>query len=55
MNVIPADFSPSYQDEIYLFIKHNGVKNAQAALIGAGFHPSFVKAIVKKIMRTRGW
>lgn len=55
MSLIQVNFTKTYEDEIFGFIKFNGVKKTESALIHSGFHPSFVRAMLKKIMRTRGW
>lgn len=55
-NVIPAFFGDEVYNDVYTLIKHGGgVLKAEESLIKSGYHPSFAKAVVKKIMRERGW
>lgn len=55
MNVIVVIFDPEFHEEIFKSIKYQGVKRTEASLIDQGFHPSFVKVAIKRIMGTRGW
>lgn len=55
-NVIPAFFSEEFYSGLFNKIKYGGgPKRAEAWLIAQGYHPSFVKAIMKKMIRERGW
>jgi len=55
MNVIPACFEPKLKLEVYTSIKFLGIKRAEKELLSSGFHPSFVKALIRNITRTMGW
>lgn len=54
-NVIPADFSNEFRSNVFTNIKYYGVKRTETAYLEAGYHPSFVKAIIRSIMRYEGW
>ncbi|MGZ3742725.1 MAG: hypothetical protein ACXVB1_00210 [Pseudobdellovibrionaceae bacterium] len=55
MNVIHAFFNPEFKKQVYIEIKYRGVKRAEINLIAQGFHPSFVRALIRNITRTMGW
>lgn len=54
-NVIPACFDPKFKMEIFTSIKYVGIKRTHKEMLDAGFHPSFVRALVRNITRTMGW
>ena len=55
-NVIFAVFVPKFYDEVFNFIKYNGGHvRAEAWLLSQGYHSSFVTAVIKKLLRERGW
>lgn len=54
-NVIPAIFDPDFFEQLYMDIKAHGIKFVHEVLVDAGMHPSFAKAAVRRVIRTRGW
>lgn len=57
-NVIHINFKPEVFDEVFRMIKfEGGPEKTRQRLLGEQFrwHPSFVKAVMKKIMHERGW
>jgi hypothetical protein len=54
-NVILANFDPQVKLSVYQSIKYLGVKRVEEMLMAQGLHPSFVKAIIRNIMRNIGW
>lgn len=55
-NVIQAYFGSASYEIIYRMIKfEGGTLVTEKALLDSGQHPSFVKAVIKKICRERGW
>lgn len=53
---IPARFDETFFHELWTFIKfQGGINRAEQWLLSQKYHPSFVKAAIKKIMATRGW
>lgn len=55
-NLIQAYFDAASVDLIHRMIKfEGGTLVAEKALLDSGHHPSYVKAVIKKICRERGW
>lgn len=54
-NVIFAVFAPQFYDELFMFIKYNGIARAEKWLLSQDYHPTFVKCAIKRIISTRGW
>jgi hypothetical protein len=55
-NVIVAHFGEEVYMDIFNRIKfQGGPHQIESALIKDGHHQSWVKAVVKKIMKERGW
>ncbi len=55
-NVIPAYFGEAVYDEVYNQMKFaGGPAKTEQGLLADGYHPSFVKAVVKKLCKERGW
>lgn len=54
-NLVPVCFHPSFVNEQFLNVKYLGMQRAKENLLAKGYHPSFVKAVLKKIIRERGW
>ena len=55
-NVIFVEFSPSFYNDLFLKIKfQGGIVKAEQWLLSQGYHPTFAKVAVKRIMKTRGW
>ena len=55
-NIITVNFTEEFRKEIFLLIKHRGgPKYTEKILIDAGFHPSFIKGLIRNIMRKDGW
>ena len=54
-NVVYADFSDKFLIDTYHTVKFCGIDRTERMLIDQGHHPSFAKAIIRKIMRTLGW
>ena len=54
-NLIYADFSPEYLNLVHKMLKEIGAVRMMEYLETEGEHPSFVKCIVKKAMKRKGW
>lgn len=54
-NVTPAVFDPLFLAEVTTSVKQWGLVRTEKSLLENGFHPSFVKAILRKIMRSNSW
>lgn len=55
-NVIPAFFTNKAYDEVFRMIKlEGGVERTRQRLLRLGYKESFVKALLEKMMRERGW
>lgn len=54
-NLIQAYFTQAFRLEVYKFIKQFGAVSIEKKMITDGFHPSFVKALIKSIMGKEGW
>lgn len=55
-NVVPAFFDVRAYDEIYRMIKfEGGPVRTEKRLLEMGYHPSFVAAVMRKMLRERGW
>lgn len=55
-NVIPAFFGEQIYRDVEMIIKqHGGPEKCKIILKDQGYHPSFVNAIVKKLISERGW
>lgn len=56
-NVIPAGFGPEIYEDVWQRIKFQGgpAKTEKVMIESFGLHPSFVRAVIRKIMRERGW
>lgn len=54
-NVIHVDFSPQVLNDLAMWVKQMGVERVRQGMLAAGDHPSYVKAILKKILTERGW
>lgn len=55
MNVIHAVFSPAFRMYLAGLIKQFGAPKVKALMITDGYHPAFVEAICKSILRREGW
>jgi hypothetical protein len=55
MEIIKVHFSSDTRSQVAALVKTYGTKNAELSLIHAGFHPSYVKALIKSILRKEGW
>lgn len=49
------DFTPEFRAKVAGVIKIYGHKFVEAELLKDGLHPSFVKGLIKSIMRKEGW
>lgn len=54
-NIIPVIFTKEFFDNLYTYIKYNGHVKAESWLLSQGFHATFVKCAIKKILSERGW
>lgn len=55
MNVIPACFDPKFKLDVFTSIKYHGIKRTEKEMLAGGFHPSFVRALIRNVTRTMGW
>jgi hypothetical protein len=55
MNVIAAEFHPDFFEHLFRSIKYYGVKRTEKAYLDANFHPSFVTAAIRRILRKGDW
>lgn len=53
--IINCDFSPSSKDVISIMIKQLGIKRAEKELLKLGAEPSVAKAVIRNVMRKKGW
>ena len=54
-NVLYCDFTPSFVDTLYSSMKRFGVGMVYQSLLVTGFKKSVAKALIRKVMRERGW
>lgn len=56
-NVIPAGFGDDIYNDVFQRIKFQGgpAKTEKVMIEAFGLHPSYVRALIRKIMRERGW
>ena len=55
-NVIPAFFGEQIYRDVECIIKqHGGPVRCVEILTSQGYHPSYVGAVVKKLISERGW
>ena len=54
-NVIYVEFNPKFYDDLFMFIKYNGIARAEKWLLSQDYHPTFVKCAIKRIISSRGW
>lgn len=54
-NTITAFFDPSLKEDVRLAIKKYGVTTVTKDLIRQGFHESYVKALIRHLIRKYGW
>lgn len=55
MNLIEANFTSAFRSQIAQMIKQYGVQRIELAMLNDGHHVSFVKALVKSIIKKEGW
>ena len=53
-DIIFVDFRPITLSLVNDSIKLHGVKTVEAHLVAHGNHPSFIKCLIRKILRMRG-
>lgn len=53
-NIIHVDFSQQALNVVNDHICMSGVKAAELFFIKSGVHPSFIRALIKKVLRLRG-
>jgi hypothetical protein len=54
-DLIHVDFSPDFRTRACIFVKYLGVSRATDRIISFGYHPSFVRALIRSIMGKEGW
>lgn len=54
-NVIPADFSPDMFMDVVMTVKQYGFEHTKKTMLKAEYHPSFVNAILKKVLKRNAW
>lgn len=54
-NIIIAVFNPEFHKELYELIKKIGPTNSEKILLEQKYNISFIKASIKRILRTKGW
>jgi hypothetical protein len=54
-NVIVAHFGEEMYQTVFNMLKMAGRAKTEQIMLESGNHPSYVKAVIKKIMRERGW
>lgn len=53
--VIEVNFDPQLHQEIYQMMKQIGIPRTEKFLLDNGFDPRFVRVIIKRIMKLKGW
>lgn len=55
MNPIQAYFNLGFRIQVVGNIKSFGIGKTEQWMLDGGFHPAFVKAIIKNVIRKEGW
>lgn len=53
--LININFTPKFKQFLYEQIKNRTVDVVKSEMIAEGCHPSFVKVIIRHVMKTKGW
>ena len=48
-------FSPKFKDEVFYHIKFYGIKRAFAFVVSRGIDEVYAGALIRNIIRVRGW
>ena len=55
VNVIKIETHPQMIDAITNFVKTEGFDRTEKRMLKENFHPAFIKAILKRIMKRNAW